>query len=155
MIAEFLSAHDMRLFLAAAVASLAGCLLSFRVLPAHGARHGSDATVRTVAAGTVLGGTVWVVFRLALAGYFPFLAASIPLASAALSILLAMLGATAALAVTVFAEHCVRNALLAGSILACAASCMLFLAMSSLVAPLALGNSTFSTRKPTGGMPIR
>jgi PAS domain S-box-containing protein len=139
MIAEFLSAHDMRLFLAAAVASLAGCLLSFRVLPAHGARHGSDATVRTVAAGTVLGGTVWVVFRLALAGYFPFLAASIPLASAALSILLAMLGATAALAVTVFAEHCVRNALLAGSILACAASCMLFLAMSSLVAPLALG----------------
>jgi signal transduction histidine kinase/CheY-like chemotaxis protein len=139
MIAEFLSAHDISLFLAAAAASLAGCLLCFHILPPQGAQRSHGATVRTILAGSVLGGTVWVVFRLSLAGYFPFLPASIPLLSTALSILLAMIGATAALAVAVFAEHGVRNALLAGSILASAGSCMLFLGMSNLVAPLTLG----------------
>ncbi|MGA3401604.1 MAG: ATP-binding protein [Acetobacteraceae bacterium] len=139
MITEFLSAHDARLFLAAAVASLAGCLLCFHVLPPHGAGRNRGSMLRTAIGGGVLGGTLWLVFRLSLAGYFPFLPASIPWPSAVLSILLAMLGATTALAVTVFAEHCVRNALLAGSILACAGSCMLFLSMSNLVAPLTLG----------------
>ena len=139
MIAEFLSAHDISLFFAAAAASLAGCLLCFHILPPQGARHSRDAMIRTIIAGSVLGGTVWVVFRLSLAGYFPFLPATIPWLSAALSILLAMIGATAALAVAVFAEHGVRNALLAGSILASAGSCMLFLGTSNLVAPLTLG----------------
>jgi PAS domain S-box-containing protein len=139
MIAEFLSAHDLSLFLAAATASLAGCLLCFHILPPHGAKRSRGATVRTILAGCVLGGTVWIVFRLALAGYFPFLPASFPVLSTALSVLLAMVGATAALAVAVFCEHGVRNALLAGSILASAGSCMLFLGMSNLVAPLTLG----------------
>ena len=139
MIAEFLSAHDARLFLAAAVASVVGCLLSFHILPPHGAQRCRISMVRTILAGTLLGGTVWVAFRLSLAGYFPFLPASVPWSSAVLPIVLSILGATTALAVTVFAEHGARNALLAGSILASAGSCMLFLSMSNLVAPLALG----------------
>ncbi len=56
-----------------------------------------------------------------------------------LSILLAIFGATAALAVTVFAEHGARTALLAGSILASTASCILFFSLSDMVAPLVLG----------------
>ena len=110
MIAEFLSAHDVRLFLAALVASLAGCLLCFRILPRTARRRSRDSLLRTILSGSLLGGTVWVVFRLSLAGYFPFLPASIPWPSAALSILLAMCGATTALAIAVFAEHGVRNA---------------------------------------------
>jgi PAS domain S-box-containing protein len=139
VIAEFLAAHDLRLFLAAAVASLTGCLLCFHILPPHGARRSRDAMLRTLLAGGVLAGTVWVVFRLSLSGYFPFLPASVPWPSAALSITLAMAGATTALAVAVFGEHGVRNALLAGSILASAGSCMLFLSLSNAVAPLTLG----------------
>jgi PAS domain S-box-containing protein len=139
MIAEFLSAHDARLLLAAVVASLAGCLVSFRILPRQGAPRGRTTLRRTLLAGCTLGVTVWLVFRLSLSGYFPFLPASIPWPTAMLAILLGMLGATTALAVAVFAEHGARNALLAGSILAASASCMLFLNMSSLVAPLALG----------------
>jgi PAS domain S-box-containing protein len=139
MIAEFLSAHDARLFLVATGASLVGCLLCFHILPPHGARRCRASILRTIVAGCLLGGTVWAVFRLSLAGYFPFLPTSIALPSVVLSIVLAMLGAMTALAVTVFAEHGARNAVLAGSILASACSCMLYVSMSNLVAPLALG----------------
>lgn len=139
MLADFLSTHDLRLFAAAGITCLVGTLLSFHVLPPHGTSRSRTSMQRTIVAGCILGGTVWLAFRLCLAGYFPFLSADIPWLATTVAILLAMLGTTTSLAVTVFAEHGVRNALLAGSILASTASCMLFLCMSSLVAPLALG----------------
>jgi signal transduction histidine kinase/ActR/RegA family two-component response regulator/NO-binding membrane sensor protein with MHYT domain len=138
MLAEFLSAHDPRLFVAAAGVSLAGVTLSFRLLPPHGTPRHRAAVLRTLLAGAVLGGTLWLVFRLSIAGYFPFLAASIAWPALLAGLLLSVAGATASLAVTVFTEHCARNAVLAGSILAAATSCMLFLSMSNLVAPLTL-----------------
>src|SRR5262249_40846907 len=48
-------------------------------------------------------------------------------------------GASAALAIVLYGDSSARNTVLAGSILAAAVSCMLFVTMSALAAPLVLG----------------
>lgn len=82
MFAAFLSAHDVRFFLAAVLASLLGTLLCFHVLPAHGTPRSHASISRTIGGGTLLGATIWIAFRLSLAGYFPFLPANVPWPSA-------------------------------------------------------------------------
>jgi PAS domain S-box-containing protein len=137
MFAEFLSAHDPGLLLAAVLASMAGTLTACRLLPLRAGQRGPRAIACTGLSGGILGVTVWVVFRLSLAGYFPFLTANIPLASA-ISVMLAVAGAAAALAIAVFCETGVRNTILAASLLSSAGSCQLFVSMSALAAPMAL-----------------
>ena len=139
MLGAFLSTHDIRFCLAAALASLLGTTLCWQVLPLPGARPTRAGVLRTAIAGVGLGATVWIAFRLSLAGYFPFLSADPPEPADAIPILLAITGATTAVAVIVFAAHSARTAVLAGSVLAATASCVLFLALSHVVAPLMLG----------------
>ncbi len=72
-------------------------------------------------------------------GFFPFVDAGTPLSGLAASIALSAIGGTATLAITAYGDPSTRNTVLAGSILAATVSCMLFVTMSAIAAPLLLG----------------
>jgi len=139
MLADFLSVHDLRLFNAAVVASLLLSLATMLCLPPVQAGRGRQTLVQTALAGSLLGGSVWIAFGLSLRGFFPYLTTAVPPFSAILSIALAVTGATAALAIAVYGDRSARNTLLSGSMLSASTSCMLFVAMSGVAAPLVLG----------------
>ena len=138
-LSAFLSTHDFLLFAAASLASLLFCGVALLLPPGRPAPRTPAAIGRVGAAGVVLGVTVWVVFFLTWKGFFPFVEAAIPVSAVASSLVLAVLGATAALTIAMYGEPGVRGTVLAGSILAASASCLLFVAMSALAAPLTLG----------------
>src|ERR1700679_4209110 len=139
MLVEILSGHDVGWFALALATSLAGCQMAFLLLPQRTASGRWQTIVRTGAAGLVLGGTAWIVFRLSLAAVYPYVRAAIPLPSAAAALPLGLVGALAAVAIITYGERTARNTVLAGSTLAAAVSCMLFVSMSGLAAPMALG----------------
>jgi hypothetical protein len=133
---EFFSAHDVILFLAALGVGLAGSQVAFRLLPSEG---GQRRALFTLLSGIALGGTAWAVFLLSLDGFFPFLSASLPVGATLVAVSLCVAGAVGAMAATVYGGRGARDILLAGSLLASAASCALFVVMSGLTAPLELG----------------
>ena len=135
----FLSTYDLPLFAAASLVSLLFCGVALLLPPGRPAPRTAAAIGRVAAGGTLLGVTVWGVFFLTWKGFFPFVAASIPASAMATSLVLAIMGATAALAIAVCGDPGLRGTVLAGSILAASASCLLFVAMSALAAPLTLG----------------
>ncbi len=145
----FLSAHDLRMFGLAGLISMLLCLVTMYLMPTRPVRRDAPSLAhtslahtslaRTALAGTVLGGAIWCAFLLCWKGFFPFVHAAIPVSGILSSIALAIIGATIAVAIVVHGETGTRNTLLAASILAASASCMLFVAMSALAAPLVLG----------------
>jgi PAS domain S-box-containing protein len=139
MLIDFISAHDLRLFVAAVVVSLVLSQAALICLPRSNAPRDRQTLARTVVAGAILGSAVWVTFVLSLRGFFPFLTASVPVASALLSMVLSVAGATAALAISVYGDRGMRNMALSGSMLSASTSCMLFVAMCGVAAPLVLG----------------
>jgi len=139
MLVEMLSGHDVGRFVMALAASLVGCHLAFLLLPRRAAAGGRRTMARTAAAGLALGGTAWIAFRLSLAAVFPYLPTGVPWPSTVAALPLAFIGALAAVAITAYGEHSARNTVLAGSTLSAAVSCMLFVSMSGLAAPMVLG----------------
>lgn len=137
MLADFLTAHDVRLFALALLTSLIGCHLGFALLP-HGVRRNPIAIVRTSLAATVLGATAWLAFHCSLAAFFPYLHAMIAWQPTALGVLLTVTGSGAMFGILTFTEYGARNTLLAASLLASANSCMVFIGMASLAAPMTL-----------------
>jgi signal transduction histidine kinase/ActR/RegA family two-component response regulator len=138
-LAALLSAHNFWLFTLALLVSLAFCGASMYVMSSRPAGRTPSAMIRVARAGALLGGAVWLVFILCWKGFFPFVDAPMPTPELASSLLLAIAGATVAVAISVYGHPGIRNATLAGSILAASASCMLFVIMSVIAAPLALG----------------
>src|SRR4051794_16170631 len=112
MITELLSVHDIRLFAAALTVSLVFVPPILCSLPRHPNARDWTAIARTACAGLLLGGAVWITFLLSLRCFFPFLIASIPWSSIALSVGLASAGACAALAISVFGDPGSRNTVL-------------------------------------------
>ncbi|MGE4049037.1 MAG: histidine kinase dimerization/phospho-acceptor domain-containing protein, partial [Acetobacteraceae bacterium] len=139
MLDEFLSAHDPRLLGLSALASTILCLLAAALLPRTGVSDRRQATIRIIPSGALAGAAIWLTFRISLAGYFPFLDAQVPWPAAVISVLLALGGGMAAIAITALAERGMRNTILSGSVLSASASCMLFTSMSALADPLVLG----------------
>jgi signal transduction histidine kinase/ActR/RegA family two-component response regulator/NO-binding membrane sensor protein with MHYT domain len=138
MLVETLSGLDVGRFAVVLAASLVGCHLAFLLLPRRTASGGRRTMARTAAAGLALGGTAWIVFRLSLAAVFPFLPTGVPWTAMAAALPLVLTGALAAVAITAYGDYSARNSVLAGSTLSAAVSCMLFVSMSGLAAPLAL-----------------
>jgi PAS domain S-box-containing protein len=142
-VATFLSAHDIRLLAAALLASLALCSAVFWIMPlrplGRPVARDRNTLARTGLTGILLGAGVWIVLFLSWKGFFPFVDAAMPGSAVAGSLALAILGATAALAVSIHGESGTRNTVLAGSILAATVSCMLFVTMSAIAAPLTMG----------------
>jgi PAS domain S-box-containing protein len=139
MLAELLTGHDVRWFVIALAGSLLGCHLAFLLLPRRGVAGAPWVMMRTTAAGVVLGGAAWLVFRLSLAAVYPFLSPVIPWPVTGVALILALVGALAAVTLITYGERSARNTVLAGSTLSAAVSCMLFVSMSGLAAPMALG----------------
>jgi PAS domain S-box-containing protein len=138
MINEFLLAHDAFLLAAAAIASLGLVPASVLCLPRQARWPQPHAMARVVLAGLLLGSAVWLSFLLSLRGFFPHLTAAVPWREAAMAAVLAIVGAIAALAISAYGDRGIRTWVLSGSILAAAASCSLFVAMSGIAAPMAL-----------------
>lgn len=137
MVGEFLSAHDLRLLLAALGLGLAGSQLTFLLLPSR-QQDALRCAPRVMLSGLVLGATACGVFVLSLKGFFPFLRTPLPLGSSAVAVLLCAAGAVGSMAATACGGRGARDILLAGSLLASAASCALFVVISGLTAPLEL-----------------
>ena len=138
-LATFLSAHDLRLLGGGLLVSLALCSAAFCIMPMRPAARDGPAIARTGIAGVLLGATIWIVLLLSWKGFFPFVDAETPLSAVAASMALAICGATATLAIAVNGEAGNRDTVLAGSILAATVSCMLFVTMSAIAAPLVMG----------------
>src|ERR1019366_8210656 len=137
--ATFLSAHDIRLLASSLLASLVFCSVALWIMPMRPAARDVRSIARTALAGMLLGGTIWIVLFLSWKGFFPFVDAAMPMSAVVASLALAIVGATATLATSVFGDSGTRNTVLAGSILAATVSCMLFVTMSAIAAPLVLG----------------
>jgi PAS domain S-box-containing protein len=138
-LATFFAAHDTGRLIGSLLASLALCTLSLRTSPLSPARRDLSSVSRTALAGILLGATLWIDLLLCLRGFFPFIDAAVPASAAVVSIALAVGGASAALAIAVYGDSSARNTVLGGSILGATVSCMLFVTMSALAAPLVLG----------------
>jgi PAS domain S-box-containing protein len=138
-LATFLTAHDAGMLLSSLLASLVFCAAALWVMPLRPARRRVMEIARTGIAGVLLGATIWTVLFLSWKGFFPFVDAPMPMTAIVASLALAVAGATATLAISVHAESGTRNTVLAGSILAATVSCMLFVTMSAIAAPLVLG----------------
>jgi PAS domain S-box-containing protein len=139
LLTTFLSAHDARLLASGFLVSLTLSSAALLVMPLRPARHGIRSIAQTGLAGVLLGAAVWAVLYLSWRGFFPFVDAAMPVSAVAASAALAMIGATATLAISVHGDPGTRNTVLAGSILAATGSCMLFVTMSAIAAPLVLG----------------
>jgi PAS domain S-box-containing protein len=137
--AAFLSAHDMRLLAGGLFASVLLCALAFRLMPLRPAACDVRKIARTGLAGLLLGGATWIVLLLSWKGFFPFVDAAMPPSAVIASSALAAAGATATLAICVCGVSGMRYTLLAGSILAATVSCMVFVTISAIAAPLVLG----------------
>ena len=138
LIAALLAAHDFGLLAMAFVASALLCNAALHVMPRRPGRS-AWRNGRAVFSGIILGGTLWAVLLLSWKGYFPHIPATPPLPAILSSLVLAIAGGSAAAAILTHGDPGTRNTLLAGSILAASASCMLFVTMSALAAPLTLG----------------
>jgi PAS domain S-box-containing protein len=139
MLSEMLKTHDWRMFAAALGLSLALVPVSLMCLPPRPCGRTWRSLLRISAAGLLLGVAIWASFLLCLSGFFPFLPARVPLDAAGLAVALAIVGSIAALAVAALGDDGSRNTVLSGSILAASASCSLFVAMSGIARPMALG----------------
>ena len=135
----FFAAHDARLLAFAALISVLLCFGVVAIMPRRPAERRLGAIARTGLAGVLLGATIWCVFLISWRGFFPFVHADIPLTGVLTSIALAVAGSTAALMIVVYGDTGTRDRTLAASLMAASGSCMLFVAMSALAAPLALG----------------
>ena len=150
LIAAFLAAHDLGLLSMAFVASALLCNAALHVMPRRSCRS-AWRNGRAVFSGIILGGTLWAVLLLSWKGYFPHVPATPPLPAILSSLVLAIAGGCAAAAILTHGDPGTRNTLLAGSILAASASCMLFVTMSALATPLTLGNDLVAVLLSTLG----
>ncbi len=82
--------------------------------------------------------TSWLSFLTALAGTYPRLSLVVPPAWALPSMALSFVSAMAAAAIQKRGRRSARNTMLAGSLLACGFSCMLFTGLAGIVRPFAL-----------------
>lgn len=80
----------------------------------------------------------WLAFRTALAGTYPRLSLAVPTEWAVPAIAISLVTAMTAAMIDRRGRRSARNALVAGSLLACGFSCMLFTGMAGLVRPFAL-----------------
>ena len=135
----FLSTHDIWLFAAALALSLGFGTAILHLAPRRPFPRFPAGAGRIVLSGGLLGTTIWIVFVVSWKGFFPFVDATIPALAGMASLALAVAGAITALAIAAYGEPGMRGSVLAGSILAASASCMLFIIMSALAAPLVLG----------------
>lgn len=127
--------HDLRLLALALLVAGAGAyaaqnLLAWRLATPR------RRTALFLAAVAALGVGAWLVTELAVKGMFPFLAPTADSAAAAIG--LSSTGALLALTVALRGRPGYRDSLLAGAILACSVSCMLFLGFRSLAHPFRL-----------------
>lgn len=138
-VVTFLSAHDIRLLASGLLVSLLLCSQVFWIAPSRPALRDARTLVRTGLAGLLLGGTIWIVLLLSWKGFFPFVDVAMPMAAVVSSSVLAVVGAIATLTISVYGDSGTRNTVLAGSILAATVSCMLFVTMNAIAAPLVMG----------------
>jgi diguanylate cyclase len=130
--------YGIGLLAATGVLSLVGTTLALRMVLREQPRTEWVQAIRTAAAGLLLTGTAWLLFLIALKLYFPRLQPDIPWPAVLQSWGLVAIGATTALGIAARARRSARNVAFAGSILASSVSCMMFVSMSGLVAPMAL-----------------
>jgi PAS domain S-box-containing protein len=138
-LATFLTAHDIRLLAGAFMTSLMVCAAALWIIPRRPVAWDPFAIARTVLAGVILGSGLWAILVLIRLGFFPFVEVTLPLTAVAASVALAIVGASMTLAIAVHGDTGARDTVLAGSILSATVSCMLFVTMSAIAAPLVLG----------------
>jgi PAS domain S-box-containing protein len=151
-IADFFSAHDLKLLSAAAGAAICLTQAACQILPVQtllagkpvgpsgpAAHRAKAALAVTALAGVLLGFAVWSCFQLSVTGFFPYLDVRQPWMDRVLPVLLSLSGAIAASMIAARGDRSLRNTALAGSILAASASCTLFVALTALTAPMRLG----------------
>ena len=135
LLKELLSSHDPVSLLMALAVALLGSQLAFQLFPSNNAPRRLPLTLLC---GLALGVTVCAVFLLSLRAFFPFLPTTIPSGSLAVAVPLWLGGAIGAMAAASYGGRGARDILFAGSLLASALSCALFVIMSGLAAPLKL-----------------
>ena len=138
-LANFLFAHDATLMGSGLLASLVLCALILMIVPARPAARDIRSIARTGWAGLLTGGSLWIILFLSWKSFFPFVDGAMPVTGLAASLALAIAGGTAALVISIYGDPGTRNTVLAGSVLSATASCMLFVTMSAIAAPLVLG----------------
>ena len=109
-------------------------------MPMRPAARDGPAIARTGIAGVLLGATIWIVLLLSWKGFFPFVDAATPLPARGRSHWRWRSAARPRpWRSRSTARRASRNTVLAGSILAATVSCMLFVTMSAIAAPLVMG----------------
>ncbi len=137
LLAELLRHHDPHVLALALLEALIGSFIAMRVLlRPRSSRHKTAITVTLFA--LVMTSASWLAFITALGGTYPKLSVSVPVRWMIPALVMSLLSSMAAGAIQRLGRRSARNAMLAGSLLACGFSCMLFTGMAGIVRPFAL-----------------
>ena len=137
VLAVLLRDHDPWVFVQVTLEALLGSGLALRLLLCR-----RPATVRSATAAMLFGVVValasWLAFLTALAGIYPKLSLAVPISSACPALAMSLLSGAVSGRIQQRGRRSARNAMLAGSLLACGFSCMLFTGMAGVVKPFML-----------------
>jgi diguanylate cyclase (GGDEF)-like protein/PAS domain S-box-containing protein len=137
LLAELMRSHDLRSLAPILVEALLGAGAGMAVLlrPQTG---WLTPKVLALLFGVVLTIVSWLTFVTALTYSYPQLSLSVPIRWVIPALTISLLGAGGAGAIQLLGRRSARNAMLAGSLLACGFSCMLFTGMAGVVKPFTL-----------------
>ncbi len=137
LLAQLLRDHDLKVMILVLLEVLCGSGICLKILFGHGSRR-RPPLVTVILFGLIVTPVSWLAFIMALAGDFPQLCVSVPFRSIIPALAMSLLSSMAAAAIQQRGRRSARNVLMAGSLLACGYSCMLFTGMAALVKPFAL-----------------
>ena len=137
LLAALLRNHNLASLALVLLEAAAGSCLAMRVLLLR--REGRLATIAgAFAFSVVLTFSFWIALLTALAGIYPKQSLSVPVRWMIPALLMSLFSGAIAAAIHRRGRRSARNGMLAGSLLACGFSCMLFTGMAGLVRPFAL-----------------
>ena len=137
LLAGLLREHDPILSALVVLEAILGSGVALRLLTWRGRRR-PHPFANAVLFGTVTAATSWLSFVTALAGTYPKLSVAVPLTTSVPAVAMSLLASIAAGYIQQRGGRSARNAMLAGSLLSCGFSCMLFIGMAGLVRPFEL-----------------
>jgi diguanylate cyclase (GGDEF)-like protein len=138
LLAGLLRPHDPMLLVLVVLQALVGCAVTMGLLLWRASTP--KLSLLGVMLFSVLGAVVsWVSFLTALSGTYPKLSLVVPTAWAAPALAMSVCSRIAAAYINRRGRRSAQNAMVAGSLLACGYSCMLFIGVAGLVRPFTLG----------------
>ncbi|TLU72631.1 putative bifunctional diguanylate cyclase/phosphodiesterase [Lichenicoccus roseus] len=137
LLAALLRNHDLASLAIVLVEATIGSCIAMRILLTRRAGR-LAATVGALSFSVVLTFAFWITLLTALASVYPKLSLSVPVRWMIPALAMSLVSGAIAGAIHQHGRRSARNGMLAGSLLACGFSCMLFTGMAGLVRPFAL-----------------